>query len=96
MWIRKLLVLIVGDGFRRYAILILDFLNFRPRSFTRLRYTHAFLSSNIFDFLNNFEFVTQRNAHLLNMLILELEGCLLIFYAIVDEFVKILFELDGG
>ena len=96
MWIWELLVLIVGDGFRRYAILILNLLWFWPGPFTRLRNTHAFCGSYVFDFLNNFEFMSQRNAHLLDVLILELEGCLLIFHAIVDEFVKILFELDWG
>ena len=86
----------VRDGLRRYSILVLDLLRFRPRSFTRLRNTHTFLSSQVLDFLDNFEFVTQWDAHLLDVLVLELQRCLLILHAIVDELVKILFELDGA
>ena len=91
MWVWKLLVLMVRDRLWRDAIFILYFFIFRPCSFTWLRNTHAFLGSNILNFLNNFEFVTQRNAHLLDVLVLELERRLLIFHAIVDELVEIFF-----
>lgn len=65
------------------------------RSLSTLRNTHTLLSAQVLDALHDLQLVSERNSHLLHVLIAQLQHGLHVFDTVLYKLFEVFLEIDG-